>query len=204
MRRPRRDMGGEIAVCHRFPDHPPVRRLPRADPFGKQRRPHRPRHADLTRQPIGAPGIGHQAYPGKGLNETGPFRRDHHIAGQRQIGPGPGSRPIDGGDHRQGAVGDGADQRHIFVVQHPFKIDRPHRLRVDQILTRAEGPPRPRRTSGQHDHPRLLRSAQQGRQQIGAQPCGQRVHHQRPVQGDRGDPLCQMVQHRQTGLGRFG
>ncbi|MCY1185391.1 hypothetical protein D9M73_261660 [compost metagenome] len=68
-------------------------------------------HADQPWQGPGATGIGNQADLAECLDETGRTRRQHQVAGQRDVGASACGYAVDRADHRQRQVAQLADQR---------------------------------------------------------------------------------------------
>src|SRR5260370_1238581 len=123
-----------------LPDHAPFGRRCRRQRLCEQRQRARPRHAEEARQNQGAAAIGNQADAREGLDEARRLRRQHDIAGQRQIGAGAGGDAVDGADHRQRQGAQLADQRIVVVEQVPDLSRRQVDNRV-QILPGAEAAP---------------------------------------------------------------
>ncbi len=123
-----------------LPDHPP---------FGRSRGRHGLRqhgqragagHADEARQKPGAAAIRDEADPGEGLHKAGAPRRQHDIAGQREIGAGAGGDPVDRADdrHRQGAQ---LPDERVVMVDQARDLGRRHPDDRGQILPGAKGAP---------------------------------------------------------------
>ena len=187
------DMGCECGIRDRFIDHAPAFGLPGGDPVGEEAGAHGAGGANLARQPPAAPGIGDQADAGEGLHEAGAFGGDHHIGGEREIGPRPGRRAIDGGDGGQRAIIDRIQKRDIFLIQQLLEGHfGTEALGVGQILTGTEGTS----GTGQDDHPRLGFRAADRLQKRAPQSAREGVHHLGAVEGDRRHPGGQIIEDR--------
>ena len=131
-------VGGEVRVGDGFPDHAPVGGLPGGDGFGEERRAHGAGMADLPGEPVRAARVGHEADAGEGLEEDGGLRCDHHVGGQREVGPCPGGRAVHRRDRGNGAVVDRHEHGLVFLAERAFEVELRERA-VGEVLARAEG-----------------------------------------------------------------
>ena len=101
----------QLLIVDRAIDHPPGSGVFRADRIGQHGECAGAGVAHKPRQDPGAARIGNKANAREGLQKLGRFRREHDIAGQRDIGAGPRSRAVDRTDDRLREIVDRTDQR---------------------------------------------------------------------------------------------
>ena len=100
--------------------------------------------------------IRNEAEPRKCLHEARRARRDHEIAGQRQVRAGARRHAIDRRDHRQGKAAQRQNQRLVILVDRLAEIDGLAAGcdgAIAEILPRAEASS----GAGEHQHARAFR-----------------------------------------------
>ena len=136
VRRPGREPGRdlvrlahELVVVDGALDHAPGLRLLGADRVGEHHQRAGARLADEARQEPGAAGIRDEADPGEGLQEPRRSRRQHDVAGEREVGAGAGRDAVDRADDRLRQFAQGADQRIVALLDRLAEIGRRRRAR---------------------------------------------------------------------------
>src|ERR1043166_6516458 len=125
-------------------DEPELGRPGRGPLLARQGERRRLRGADQARKEPGAPGVRHQADLDERLEERGLLRRDHDVAGQREVGAGAGGPAVDAAHHR---LGHPAEREHERVVRRAdVRREILQRLavlrrRLGQFLPAGECPP---------------------------------------------------------------
>jgi hypothetical protein len=146
-------------------------------------------------QQPGAARIRHQPDLDEGLDKAGRARRQHHVAGQRQVGAGAGRGAVDRGHHRQRQCLQPADQRVEPGIDQLAQVGHvPGReIQVGQVLAGAEAAARPgqqqgARAAGLDMVERLLQRL--------VHRAGEAVELVGAVQGDHGHRALPMQQDR--------
>ena len=129
MRRAGREALGDRA---RFPhqvlivdgaiDHPPGCGLFRANRIGEHHQRPGARFADQARQDKGAARVGNEADARERLQELSRLRRQHDVAGEREIGPGPRRWAVDRAHDRLRKTAKRAHQRIEALVERLAEI----------------------------------------------------------------------------------
>ena len=109
--------GDEFAIRANLPDQAPCGRLFGGNGLGEERDRLRSGRADEARDEPGAAAIGDEADIGEDLQEARRLRGNDDVAGERNIGPGPGRHTIDGSDHRAAEAAQAAHQRVVVALE---------------------------------------------------------------------------------------
>ena len=143
----------ELGVFDAAPDQAPLRRLLRRQLVAQQCQAHRARIAEQPRQQPRAAGVRHQAELAERLNEARRARRDHQIAGQRDVRARAGGHAVDGGDDRHRQIAQREHQRLVVLLDRLAEIDALPARRdgaIAEILAGAEAAA----GAGEHQHAR--------------------------------------------------
>ena len=101
----------EVLVVDGAIDHADRLSPLRSDRLGQHHQRASARIADEPRQNKGAASIWNEADPGERLQELSRFRREHDVAGKRDIGARSRRRTVNGADDRLRQVADAANDR---------------------------------------------------------------------------------------------
>jgi len=103
----------------------------------------RARVADQARQNPGTAGVWDQADAGEGLHETGRARRQHDVAGERDVAAGAGGDAIDRGNHGKRQLTQLAHQRIVMCFLSSAEHDGFARLgeAVVEVLSGTKAAP---------------------------------------------------------------
>ena len=185
----------QVLVVDGAIDHARGLSLFRPDRLGQHHQRAGARFAHEPRQIEGAARVGNEADARKRLQELSRLRRQHDVAGKREIGPCPRRRAVDRADDRLRQTADRADERIEALFERLAEV-RPGAAGSDhavgEVRPGAEAPARAGDENGATIGGR--RRALDRRQQRLGEGGVERIQALGPVQGERQHAAVELIQ----------